>query len=166
MAELPARRDQLRAKLALIEHQLADGRPFLLGRHASLADFSLFHPVFALKGMPETAVVLEPFGKLDAWIRRVEDFGHGQWTEIEAADAIAIARAATPTTAPARDSADPNGRAPGDRVRVVHDSFGRDPVVGELVASSVHEIAIRRRDDRAGEVVVHFPREHYLVTPA
>jgi hypothetical protein len=42
----------------------------------------------------------------------------------------------------------------------------RDPVGGELVASSVHEIAIRRRDDRAGEVVVHFPREHYLVTPA
>jgi hypothetical protein len=27
----------------------------------------------------------------------------------------------------------------------------------------VHEVAIRRRDDRAGEVVVHFPREHYMV---
>jgi hypothetical protein len=30
----------------------------------------------------------------------------------------------------------------------------------------VHEIAVRRRDDRAGEVVVHFPREHYTVMPA
>jgi hypothetical protein len=27
----------------------------------------------------------------------------------------------------------------------------------------VHEIAVRRIDPRAGEVVVHFPREHYLV---
>ena len=61
---------------------------------------------------------------------------------------------------------DPNGRKPGDRVEVVHKDFGRDPVVGELVASSVHEIAVRRRDDRAGEVVVHFPREHYTVMPA
>ena len=35
---------------------------------------------------------------------------------------------------------------------------------GELVALSVHEIALRRTDPRAGEVVVHLPREHYLVT--
>jgi hypothetical protein len=83
---------------------------------------------------------------------------------LSAADAIAVARAATPATATAPDPADPNERQPGDRVSVVHESFGRDPVVGELVASSVDEIAIRREDPRAGTVVVHFPREHYVVT--
>ena len=34
---------------------------------------------------------------------------------------------------------------------------------GELLATSVHEIAIRRTSERAGELVVHFPREDYVV---
>jgi uncharacterized protein (UPF0210 family) len=82
------------------------------------------------------------------------------------AEALAIARATRPTTAVRADPGDPNGRKPGDRVSVVHEAFGRDPVMGEIVASSADEIAIRRFDERAGEVVVHFPREHYLVLPA
>ena len=45
----------------------------------------------------------------------------------------------------------------------MHESFGNDPTAGRIVASSVHEIAIARHDDRAGDVVVHFPREHYKV---
>jgi hypothetical protein len=43
---------------------------------------------------------------------------------------------------------------------------GSGMVVGELQPSDVHEIAIRRRSERAGELVVHFPREDYLVVPA
>jgi len=34
---------------------------------------------------------------------------------------------------------------------------------GELLATGVHEIAIRRTSERAGELVVHFPREDYVV---
>jgi hypothetical protein len=49
---------------------------------------------------------------------------------------------------------------------VVHQDLGRDPVVGELVASSAHEIAILRSDELVGELVVHFPRQYYLVLPA
>ena len=72
-------------------------------------------------------------------------------------------RDATPAAERRADADEPNGLRPGDRVEVLHESFGRDPVADALVASSVHEIAIARRDDRAGDVVVHFPREHYLV---
>lgn len=39
-------------------------------------------------------------------------------------------------------------------------------VSGELLPSSVHEIAIRRHSERVGELVVHFPREDYLVVRA
>lgn len=166
LAELPARRDQLRAKLDLVERQLGDGRAFVLGPQASLADFAIFHPLFALQGVAETAAVLEPFGRLNAWMKRVDAFGHGEYTDMEPSAALDIARGAEPVTASQYDTSDPNSRKPGDRVTVVHDSFGRDPVVGDLVASSAHEIAIRRRDDRVGDVVVHFPREHYLVSPA
>ena len=46
------------------------------------------------------------------------------------------------------------------------DDTGRDPVVGELVASGVHEIVIRRSDPAVGEVCVHFPRAGFVVMSA
>ncbi len=166
MRELPAKRDQLRAKLDLLERQLADGRPFVLGARASLADFSLYHPLWAARTLPPLSPVLEPCHGIRAWLGRIDAFGHGESVAMNGADAVEMARQASPRTQTLADPHDPNGRAPGDRVEVVHESFGRDPVVGELVMSSVHEIAIRRHDARTGEVVVHFPREHYLVLPA
>jgi hypothetical protein len=51
-------------------------------------------------------------------------------------------------------------------VTVTPDDTGRDPVVGELVASGVHEIVIRRSDPAVGEVCVHFPRAGFVVTSA
>jgi hypothetical protein len=48
---------------------------------------------------------------------------------------------------------------------VFPEPYGRDPVAGELVFADAHEIAIRRSDPRAGEVIVHFPREGYLTFP-
>jgi glutathione S-transferase len=166
LRELPAKRDQIRAKLDHLERQLTDAGPFVLGGVPSLADFSVYHPIFALRSLPATAALLEPVPAVRAWADRIEAFGHGKPEEITSADAVALARAATPTTVRGADRADPNGRVPGDRVSVVHASFGNDPVEGELVTSSVHEIAVRRVDERAGEVVVHFPREHYVVLPA
>ena len=64
------------------------------------------------------------------------------------------------------DPGDPNGRAPGDRVVVTPDDYGRIPVEGEIVSLSAQHIAIRRRDERASEIVVHFPRAGFLVAPA
>lgn len=163
LRDAPAQREQLRAKLDRLDTHLSDGRPFVLGARASLADFSLFHPVAGLKMIPQTAVLLEPYPRLRAWLVRIEAVGHGTRTDIESRAAVEVARNASPTTETRVDPNEPNGLRPGDRVEVVHDSFGRDPVAGDLVASSVHEIAIARRDARAGDVVVHFPREHYLV---
>jgi hypothetical protein len=49
---------------------------------------------------------------------------------------------------------------------VTPDDSGRVPVVGEIVASSADEIAIRRQDETVGEVLVHFPRAGFIVSPA
>ncbi len=46
---------------------------------------------------------------------------------------------------------------------MVPDDYGFDPVTGELVCSSVHEVAVRRLDPTLGEVVVHFPRIGFRV---
>jgi hypothetical protein len=157
-------REQLRAKLDLLERQLAAAGPFVLGAAPSLADFSLFHPVFAMRAFPQTAEDLREFPAVRAWAARVEAFGYGEMTEISSADAVEIARAARPAATSGVAAGEPNGLRAGERVSVVHESWGNDPTTGELMALSVHEIALRRTDPRAGEVVVHLPREHYMIT--
>jgi hypothetical protein len=82
------------------------------------------------------------------------------------AEALEIAKNATPQTPVESDDGDLNGRKPGDRVQVLPDDYGKIPVEGTIVSLSAQHIAIRRHDARAGEVVVHFPRAGFLVVPA
>jgi len=89
--------------------------------------------MYALRIVPQTVELLEPFANVRAWMERIEAFGHGTFTDYSGAEAVETARRATPITEPASDPGEPNGLSPGDRVEVV------------------------------GEVVVHFPREHYRV---
>ena len=81
------------------------------------------------------------------------------------AEALEIGRNATPQTATGEDAGDLNGRKPGDRVQVIPDDYGKIPVEGAIVSLSAQHIAIRRKDERAGDVVVHFPRAGFLVVP-
>lgn len=161
-----AKLDQIREKVELLETQLADGRDFLLGDEASLADFAAYHPLWVARMLPGFEAVLGDRPRLEAWLDRVSAFGHGSPSPMTSAEAIEVARAATPAAVEAADNNDPNGRRPGDRVQVFQEAYGRDPVAGTIVASNAYEIAIRRHDERAGEVVVHFPREGYIVLDA
>lgn len=162
-ALVPSRLDHVRATLDLLEQQLADGRAFLLGDAPSLADFSVYHPVWAMRANDLSAGFIAALPRTLAWADRIAAFGHGTPTEITAADAVRIAREATPVTTPAEDPADPTGRKVGDRIRIFPEPYGRDPVVGDLVRADAHGIAIRRRDERVGEIVVHFPREGMII---
>ena len=83
-----------------------------------------------------------------------------------AEQALDVARAATSIASATPDPRDPAGRKPGQTVTVTPDDTGRDPVIGELVASAVHEIVIRRSDREVGEVCVHFPRAGFVVATA
>ena len=60
---------------------------------------------------------------------------------------------------------DPNGRKFGDKVRVAPDDYGKVEVGGEIASLSAQHIAIRRVDERVGEIVIHFPRAGFLVLP-
>ena len=82
---------------------------------------------------------------------------------MSAQQALDVARTATPIAKASRDAKDPIGRKPGQVVSVTPDDTGRDPVVGELVTSGIHEIVIRRSDPAIGEVCVHFPRAGFVV---
>jgi hypothetical protein len=89
--------------------------------------------------------------------------GHGLRKEMSADDALAIAAKTNPETVAENDPGDPNGRKVGDKVRIVPDDYGRVEVGGEIVSLSTQHIAIRRIDERVGEIVVHFPRAGFLV---
>lgn len=165
-AIMPSKLDQLRAKLDLLDMQLSDGRQYVLGDLISLADFSAYHPVWAMTRDTVTQELLAPFEYVVAWGQRIAAIGHGGKIEMDAYEALEIAREASPATTGSEDHDDPSGHRPGDRLQVMPEEYGRDPVVGELVSSDAHEIALRRVDDEVGEVIVHFPRETSLILPA
>jgi hypothetical protein len=164
-------RDQLRAQLGWIEAQLSDGRKWLLGDF-SLADVSAYMNVWyvrsnltaeedrAVAGVDKIFAALK---QVAAWESRMRTVGHGVREEMSADEALDIAAKARPETVVENDPDDPNGRKVGDKVRVVPDDYGKVEVGGEIVSLSAQHIAIRRMDERVGEIVVHFPRAGFVV---
>jgi glutathione S-transferase len=161
---VPLMKEQLRAQLDWLDGQLADGRPYLLGRTAGLTDFATYHPVWFLQTFhPPAGELLAPHGRTVAWAERVKAIGHGTVKPISREEALDVAKSSKPDLSGAVDPAEPNGWKRGDRVAVMADDYGREPIVGELVSTSAQEVAILRRDERVGEVVVHFPRAGFFV---
>lgn len=167
MAAVPNLLDQLRAHFDWLDQTLADGRSFLQGPAVGLADLAAYHPVWFLRqkfGL--AAAPLDGFPRLLTWADRIAAIGHGRRSPMSAQQALDVARDATSIARVTADPQDPNGRKLGETVTVTPDDTGRDPVVGELVASDAHEIVIRRSDREIGEVCVHFPRAGFVVAPA
>ena len=159
MAAVPNLLDQLRAHFDWLDQMLADERSFLQGSAAGLADLAAYHPVWFLRrNFGSAAAPLDGFPRLLTWAERIAAIGHGRRSQMSTQQALDAARDATSIARATIDPQDPIGRKPGQTVTVTPDDTGRDPVVGELVASDVHEIVIRRSDREIGEVCVHFPR--------
>jgi glutathione S-transferase len=154
----PPAREQVRAMIATLEAQLAQGQRFLLGDEFSLADAACYHPLWFLRVAPQAAGLTREWPRVAAWLERVEAMGHGEKSALGASAALAIARDATPAAAAPSDPQEPNGIAPGMRVSIVPDDYAFDPVAGVVTHASAHEIAVKRSEPALGEIVVHFPR--------
>ena len=166
-AAAPLMLDQLRAQLDWCETMLSDGRAFLLGEHPTLVDCAVYHPCWFIRAhLGDAAAPLPEFPRLLPWMDRVRALGHGSSSELDGKAALRIAKDAQPQATRRADPGDPFGRKPGDRVQVVPDDTGRDPVSGELLAISRDEIVILRSDEQVGEVAVHFPRVGFVVQAA
>ena len=164
-AAAPAMAEQLRAHLALIDAQLSDGRPWLLGDAPGLVDAeAYFNPWFVRRFHPPAAELVDRMPKVAAWERRVRDLGHGRRSEMDRAEAVEIAARSEPAEdGGGVDPEEPNGLRAGDRIEVRADDYGRDPVAGRLVASDAGSVSLARTDERVGDVVVHFPRAGFVV---
>ncbi len=158
---------QLRAHCALLEDQLADGRPFLSGEQPGLVDIQAFSvPWFVRAAMPVSEKLLAGFRSLPAWEARLAALGQGIRTDITAAEAHAVARLGQPDLAIAIDEDDPLNLRPLARVAVEPADFSRRGVVeGELLRLTPLTLSVLRRDTELGDVVVHFPRLGYRVSP-
>jgi glutathione S-transferase len=165
-AAAPFAAEQTYAQMVLAEEMLADGRPYLMGAAPTLADCALYNPVWFLKerlGAGKAVPPLDRLPRIVAWSERMKAFGNGTPTDMSPAEALDVAKAATPAAASV-DASDPSGLKAGQKISVTPDDTGKVPVTGVLVGLAADRISIQRSDPRVGEVVVHFPRAGYVVT--
>ncbi len=153
----------LRSYLGRLEAMLADGRPFLLGGSASIADMSAAQSIFFMRLAPPIAALLGEWPQLGAWYARVDAFGKGTPAPMTSTEAIETAARAT-DRAPLVMIAEPGLEAGAD-VTVTPTDYAHDPVAGRLVGLSTDEVVIERDDPRAGRVRVHFPRIGFQIKP-
>ena len=162
-AQIPHLRSQFRAQAALLEQQLGDGRPFLLGTSAGLADLQAYAPMWMVRRhVPGSAALLDGLARLAEWESRIEAIGHGRRGTLSAAEAHAIARANRPQFDADRRSTE-SAFSIGATVEVAAADYGRDPVRGTLVRLDDAQIVVERSDPSCGRVHVHFPRTGFRI---
>ena len=149
--------------MARLEQQLQREEGDFLFGPPSLADFSLAHCLWFVKGTPVTSPMVDQYPAVLAWLGRVLGFGHGASSEMSAEQALEAARSAQPAALPGEVFSDPNGFLPGERVTIAAVDYGVDPVEGELVYAGTEQLTLRRSDDRLGDVHVHFPRAGFRI---
>lgn len=164
-AGLPHTLAQLRGHLGWLDERLAHGRDFILGE-PGLPDVFAYYIVWFLRGRwPEGPDFLSQFPALVAWEQRVAALGHGNPSDMEASEALEIAKTAEPETPEQGDSLDPQGLKPGMGVRIVPMGDGGDPhVEGETCFVSRDTVAIAHENARVGRISIHFPRLGYEIS--
>ncbi|MDO8387733.1 MAG: glutathione S-transferase family protein [Polaromonas sp.] len=148
---------------------MLDDQPFLLGQVPCIADFSAYHPLwFTRVCTPVVADILQLTPAVLDWMDRMAAIGQGSMEKFKSDQAITAAAAAEPMAVGhglLRDSTfqDEHGIPLGSRVSISAESFGPEPTEGELVAATRTHYTLRRSDERAGTLHVHFPRIGYVL---
>ncbi len=160
---LPEAGGLLHLWLARVSAHLADGGPFLLADAPTIADFSVYHCLWFVKQAPTLAGVLGEYAGVADWMTRMAALGHGQPQPMGSAQALTVASTCAAADLTGHEWVDFHGCQAGDEVEIEPADFGLSPapVRGRLVVSSAQRLSLRRVDERAGEVVVHFPRRGY-----
>ena len=150
--------------LQQLEAQLQSSGAFLLGAVVGWADFCAYHPLWAMRQNRVLAPRLDAYPHVLSWLDRIRAFGHGRPTSLASSDALAVARNSRPRTPTGAESR-LEALNIGDEVEVAAADYAREPSAGRLAYAAPDEICIERTDERAGRVVVHFPRVGFRVKP-
>ena len=144
---------------------MLDAQDYLLGEAPCIADFAAYHPLwFTRTQVPVLADILSSTPAVLAWMDRLQAFGHGNIQTLSSGEAIALCAASTEGFA-LHDSRfqDEHGIPLGSQVTIAAESFGTETTQGELVGASRTRYTLKRQDERAGTVLVHFPRIGYAL---
>ena len=144
-----------------LDQQLSVGGPFLFGDKPSIADFSTYHNVWFIYTQEALRDYFSPFEHLVAWYEKMVSCVHGNVEMIPGKEALAQASASEPEEM--MDAAFLDNFQAGQLVSVMPIDYGFQPVIGELLAAGMDEIAVARNDDQVGRIVVHFPRTGFQV---
>lgn len=166
--ELPQLIAQLRAQLGWVDQQLSSAGKFLQGESATLADALIYYLIWFLRGRwPQGPEFLAQFSAIVAWEQRVQEIGHGSSTEMEAQEALNIAKAVAPVTPEYADPNDPLKLEVGMKISIAPDEdSGEQPVTGTLRYADRETIGLLYKHDQVGEVCINFPRVGYRITRA
>ncbi|MGA8513974.1 MAG: glutathione S-transferase family protein [Burkholderiaceae bacterium] len=161
----PAYKSYLRRIASMVDEQ-----PFVLGQQPSVADFSIYHPLWFTQNIPALAPILDTTPSVLAWMDRIKAFGHGDMAKSSAADSIAVCAGFTGANhlfdVKNEVFQDEHGIPLGTQVIIKAESFGLEETVGELTAATRTRYSLRRVDARAGSVNVHFPRIGFTLKKA
>lgn len=146
---------------------MLDDFPFVMGEMPCITDFAMYHPLwFTRVRTSALSDILNATPAVLDWMDRMAAIGHGRMEKFSAAEAIAVAAASAPAALHGDVFQDEHGIALGSKVVLSADSFGPEPSEGELVAATRLHYTLRRTDERAGMVHVHFPRIGYSIKAA
>jgi glutathione S-transferase len=165
--ELPHLYTQLLPHIEFIEQQLADGRHYLLGSKPGWADINAYFVIWMIRGNVQPINdMLKPYSCMAEWEKRMSNIGHAERQDLEADEALAIAKASIPGEAEVVDEQDPLQLSSGDEVLIEPDDYGKVPVQGVLINLNRQRVGIRRKAEDVGEVNVHFPRAGFRISRA
>jgi glutathione S-transferase len=154
---------RIASQLPMIASMLSGNRPYLVSDEVDRADLAVYHGLWFLSAMPiDCSAILEPYCEIRSWMGRVAAKGSGNSESMLPGEAIELAYR---SSAIAIRESQPMADDPplGCEVAIRPDDYRTEEVVGELVLLDRNEWAVRRVDDMAGEVVVHFPRLGYTM---
>ena len=145
---------------------MLDDRPFLLGDMPCITDFAAYHPLWFTRVRTSVlAGVLDATPAVLEWMDRMAAIGHGSMEKFSTLQAVNVAAASAPPSLHDDVFQDEHGIALGSQVDISAEAFGQEPTRGELVAATRMHYTLRRTDERAGVLHVHFPRIGYYLRP-
>ena len=155
----------LAAFLPQLDRQLSsrenEAGPFLFGAEPTIADFSVYHPLWFINGAPAVSDILTVYPAIMRWMQAMVDASHSSFEKLTSEDAIAIARSSPSSSSP---QSTVSSDIPHRAVIIAASDYGMDPVAGQLISETPDTWTIQREDPRAGAVRVHFPKVGYSLT--
>lgn len=148
----------LKKHLHRLEAQLK--HDFLFGHAPNVADFAVYPGLWMIHEVARKNTISR-YPKLSAWMERMQGLGEGDSAELNAAEALKLARESEPADIPAEHQAH---SLIGKKVQIAPSDYAQDPSSGILVGASSLEWIIAHQNEQVGTIHIHFPKDGYDLT--